>query len=170
PRRGRSPLRWPRRLQNQAAQRPLSPWIRVYARHPAGLRAAARRMLAPMSSLPRIVPPLICAVTAIAVGCGGGPQAVSSPELVQRADEICGSERGDFAGIQDQPAANAGEAADQTQQLIDVANTELSDLRDLEPPDPQRAAYNAYLEARQRAVDLLQRGKDAADNPDGDAY
>lgn len=95
---------------------------------------------------------------------------MSSAELVQKGDEICNQGRERFGQVQAEPPANASEAADQTQQLIEVANSELADLRDLEPPDEQRAAYNRYLEARQRALDLFKQGKDAADNQNGDAY
>jgi hypothetical protein len=127
-------------------------------------------MLAAMRCTRWIAPLLIIAVSALAAGCGGGPQAVSSAELVQRGDEICGHARAQFAKVQAGAPANASEAADQTQQLIGVTDDELASLRDLEPPDEQRAAYNRYLEAFQRAVDLFKQGKDAADNQNGDGY
>jgi hypothetical protein len=127
-------------------------------------------MLAAMSPLLRIVPLVLIAASALAAGCGGGPQAVSSAELVQKGDAICNQGRERFGQIQAHPPANSSEAAEQTQQLLDVAEDDLSSLRDLEPPDDQRAAYNRYLEARQSALDLFKQGKAAADNQDGDAY
>jgi hypothetical protein len=127
-------------------------------------------MLAAMNSTRWISPLLVLAITALAAGCGGGPQAVSSAELVQKGDEICAHARDQFAKVQAEPPANASEAADQTQQLVDVTHDELTSLRDLEPPDEQRAAYNRYLEAFQRADDLFKQGKEAADNQNGDGY
>jgi TolA-binding protein len=125
-------------------------------------------MRAGMSPL-HIAASVLAALAVLAAGCGG-PQAVSSAELVQKGDEICSQGRERFADIQTEPPANASEAADQTTDLIDVSDDELSDLRGLEPPDQQRAAYNRYLEARQRAIDLLKQGEGAAERQDGDAY
>ncbi len=100
------------------------------------------------------------------------PSNSSAEELVSRADEICveGAER--FAEIQSEPAGNAGR--DRTRrptELFDVASDELSDLRELRPPDDLREPYDAYLQARGAAlVELLEQGRDAAAAKDGEAY
>jgi hypothetical protein len=100
---------------------------------------------------------------AVASGCGGGPEDVTAEELVSKGDEICrlGQER--FTEIQDDPPANASEAVEQTDLLIQESEDELNALRDLEPPDELREPYDRYLEARGRFLEFLRRGRDAAD-------
>src|SRR5690348_5903455 len=87
------------------------------------------------------------AAVAVAVGCGSSKQQVSPAELAQRADAICRDEQVRFEQIQAHPPGNAQVAADQTKELIDVAQAASSDLRDLEPPDRLSARYDAYLQA-----------------------
>jgi hypothetical protein len=124
-------------------------------------------------SRPRwIVPALFSiAIGAIAMGCGGGgSDQVSAAELVQKADAICGKERSTFARIQEHPPPNASIAADQTGELIQATEDANSQLRDLKPPEELQAAYDRYLEARERALDQMKRGKDAAEDQDSSAY
>jgi hypothetical protein len=110
------------------------------------------------------------ALAVAAGGCGGGPDEVSSEELVARGDEICrdGIER--FAELQPEPPANAAEAVDLTRQLIEVSEDVLSELRDLGPPDELEAGFGRYLEARGRALEFFRRGEDAAQAQDAQAY
>jgi hypothetical protein len=115
-----------------------------------------------------IVPAL--ASVALTAGCGGGKEQVSAAELIQKGDQICRQEQTGFNRIQADPPANASVAADQTQQLIKTADSASAHLGDLEPPDELRARYESYLSARDRAVDEMQKGKDAADDQDSRAY
>ena len=105
------------------------------------------------------------------VACGDdSSEQLSAEDLVAQADEICrgGIER--FGEIQSEPPNNAVEAEDQTDELVDVASDELNELRELRPPEELRESYDAYLESRARAVDQLERGRDAAADRDTDAY
>jgi len=120
----------------------------------------------PSISIPILIPLGLILLT----GCGGGKQQVSSAELVQKGDQICTDARDRFNQVQAEPPANASAAADQTSELIDELHAEVSDLRDLEPPEAQRPAYGRYLDAQDRTVDVFERGKDAADNQDSAAY
>ena len=111
------------------------------------------------------------ATTAIAAaGCGSSKQQISATELAQKADAICRDEQAKFDQIQTHPPANAKVAADQTSELIDVSDVASSHLRDLEPPEQLSARYDAYLRARDDAVDEMKRGQDAADNQDSAGY
>jgi hypothetical protein len=113
---------------------------------------------------------LVAAATAGA-GCGGGgSERVTAAELVQKADEICGRERSSFARIQAHPPPNASAAADQTDELIRVTQQANSQLRGLQPPDQLQSAYDRYLEARDRVIAQMNRGKDAAQGQDSAAY
>jgi hypothetical protein len=114
---------------------------------------------------------LISVATVAVGGCGGGgKEQVSAAELVQKADAICTQERSGFRRIQAHPPPNAAVAADQTGELIQITENANSDLRDLESPDALRAGYDRYLEARDRVVDQMKRGQDAADNQNSGAY
>jgi hypothetical protein len=110
------------------------------------------------------------AILALGAGCGGGKQQVTAGELVQKGDQICRDEQSKFAQIQAQPVANASNAADQTKQLIQVAEDANSALGNFEPPQALRGSLDSYLSARNRAVDQMKRGQDAAENQDSAAY
>jgi hypothetical protein len=105
-----------------------------------------------------------------ACGGGGGSEPVSAAELVQQADAACAKERSSFARIQAHPPPNASVAADQTDELIKATQEANSELHDLKPPDELQSSYNAYLEARDRVVDQMKRGKSAAEDQDSAGY
>jgi hypothetical protein len=120
----------------------------------------------------RWFPPLIStlAILALGIGCGGGSERVTAAELVQKADTICGKERSSYQRVQAHPPPNASIAADQTGELIQATEDANSQLRDLKPPDELQASYDRYLEARDRVVDEMKRGRDAAEDQDSNAY
>ena len=95
---------------------------------------------------------------------------MTAAELVRKADEICSRERSSFARLQAHPPPNASVAADQTNGLIRVTQEANSRLRELEPPEELQSAYDRYLEARDRVIDQMNRGEDAARNQDSVAY
>ena len=99
-----------------------------------------------------------------------GKQSVTAAELVQKGDQICRTEQMGFSQIQAHPPANASIAADQTKELIETAESASSHLGDLEPPDELRAPFENYMSARDRAVDQMKRGEDAAENQDSRVY
>ena len=104
-------------------------------------------------------------------GCGGGgSEPVSAAELVQKADAICATESASFARIQAHAPPNASVAADQTAELIKVTQDTNSHLRDLKPPEGLQAAYDRYLQARDRVIEQMNRGRNAAQNQDSAAY
>jgi hypothetical protein len=115
----------------------------------------------------------LCAVPIVAVagGCGGGGnEKVTAAELSQKGDQICREEQRRFEEIQAHPPPNASLAADQTKELIDVADAANSDLGDLEPPDSIQGRFDDYLDARDQVVDEMKRGADAAESENSTAY
>jgi hypothetical protein len=116
-----------------------------------------------------LVLPLLL-IGAFASGCGGGKDQVSASELDQKADEACRTEQTKFQQIQATPPANATEAADQTKELIQVAEDTSSAIDDLEPPDALQMPLEIYLNARERAIDEMKKGQDAAENQDSRGY
>jgi hypothetical protein len=121
---------------------------------------------------PRWIAPIVLLLIAgVIAGCGGGgSDRVTAAELVQRADAICGNERNSFGRIQAHPPPNASVAADQTDALIEVSRDANSQLRGLKPPDQLQSAYDSYLAARDRVIEEMKRGKDAAESQDSTAY
>jgi hypothetical protein len=115
-----------------------------------------------------VVPAL--AIISLGGGCGGGKQQVSAAELDQKADEACRTEQEKFQQIQATPPANATEAADQTKELIQVAESTSSTIEDLEPPDALRMPLEIYLNARGSAIDEMRKGQDAAEDQDSRSY
>jgi hypothetical protein len=112
----------------------------------------------------------LCSLAAAVGGCGDDTDDVSAEELVSRGDEICREGRERFAEIQDHAPQSADEAREQTEELVDAASEELDELEGLRPPEEVRDAYDRYLEARSDALDLLERGRDAAADGDAGAY
>lgn len=121
----------------------------------------------------RLLIALAAAVTCVIVlaACGdGGPHEVSAEELVSKGDATCRKGQERFNEIQQHPLRNANDAAQQTQDLIDVAEDELNELRDLVPPSELEESYNAYLDARVRAIEVFKQGLDAAQRDDDKGY
>jgi hypothetical protein len=114
---------------------------------------------------------LVFVAGGLVAGCGGGgSERVSAAELIQKADGICARERTSFARIQAHSPPNASVAADQTEGLIKVTRDANSQLRDLRPPEGLQTAYDRYLEARDRVIEQMNRGEDAAKDQDSAAY
>ena len=114
---------------------------------------------------------LTAAALALAAGCGDdGPEQVSAERLVADGDALCKEGQQRFAEIQSESLRNANDAAEQTRALIDAAEDELNDLRDLVPPDELEDAYNAWLVARVKSIEILEQGLDAAERDDDQAY
>jgi hypothetical protein len=124
--------------------------------------------MSPSRWIPLVLPLLVFG--ALAAGCGGGKEQVTAAELDQKADEACRAEQEKFRRIQATPPANASEAADQTKELIQVAQSTSSAIDDLEPPDALRMPLEIYLNARDRAIDEMKKGQDAAENQDSRTY
>jgi hypothetical protein len=124
-----------------------------------------------MTRRPVLLIVLTIAVTAlIGAGCGGGKEQVTAAQLIQKADEACRNEQSRFREIQATAPANASEASDQTKALVSVAEGTSSTIDGLEPPEALRPSLDAYLSARDRAVDEMKKGQDAADNQDSAGY
>lgn len=113
----------------------------------------------------------VAAALLAATGCGDdGPREVSASELIGMGDDICAQGQERFAQIQQNPLHNANDAADQTRELIAAAENELNELRDLVPPGELQDAYDRYLGARVRAIEVFRQGLDAAEHDDDRAY
>ena len=126
----------------------------------------------PVSRPDWIIPVLISVALGMALpGCGGGgSKQVSAAELAQKADAACREERTSFDRIQAHPPPNASVAAAQTGELVSATEKANSQLRDLDPPDQLRSAYERYLDARDHVVSEMKRGQEAAESQDTRTY
>ena len=125
--------------------------------------------------LPRSTPRaavLGIAAAALLSGCGGGEDATTVDEasFVRDADSICRQSQAEFDRIQRTGTSTPVQAERQLEALIDVSEQALDELRGLAPPEELRAGVKRYLAARERAIELLDQGREAASRRDFGAY
>jgi hypothetical protein len=129
---------------------------------------------------------IICGViTALAAalplaGCGGGGETGASTAgsgepltkqvLIAKGDAICKQARTQFEQLQENPPTTPQGAATLTQRLIDISGTELSQLRDLNPPASLRSRLDDYLDALDKNIGVLKQGLKAARQNDATGY
>jgi hypothetical protein len=121
-------------------------------------------------------------LAALLAGCGGGASSstsstsstggeeLSKSELVAKGDAICKDAHDRFAELQGSLPTTPEETATFTQRLIDITETEISQLRDLEPPSSVKPALDDYLKALDKNVAILKEGLAAAQRSDATAY
>jgi hypothetical protein len=102
----------------------------------------------------------VVAVVLVA-GCGGGGstsptttsgEPLTKQELIAQGDAICRQALEKFQQLQQNPPTTAEDAATLTQQLIDITETELAQLRDLKPPASVQSSLDDYLKAGLKAA------------------
>lgn len=113
---------------------------------------------------------LMALLTAIAGLVACGSSGLSRADFVERADAICRDGQGSFRSIQAAAPASGEEAAAQTGKLISVSEDTVRRLRALDTPSSLRAPFDAYLKAREEAIDVLRKGQAAAKRNDPQGY
>ena len=126
---------------------------------------------------------LICTVALAALGaslgaCGGGggstttsaAAALTKSQLIAQGDAICKDARDRFAELQGSPPTTPEETATFTQKLLDITESEVSQLRALNAPDEVKPALDRYLQAMGKNIDVLKQGLKAAQQSDATAY
>src|SRR5436190_9242647 len=107
---------------------------------------------------------------AVLAGCGGGSSPLTESEFISKGDQICKSAHDQFAQAQKSSPTTADEAAALTQKLIGISDSELSQLRGLNPPSEVKPALDRYLSAREQGIAILRQGLAAAQKGDAQAY
>jgi hypothetical protein len=97
-------------------------------------------------------------------------EEVSRGELIVRADQICAEANRVFAEQQEKPPQTPEQATELTDNLIGIAEDESKRIAELQGPADVDAEIAAYLEARERGIDLLREGREAAEEGNSDAY
>ena len=98
------------------------------------------------------------------------PEELSRGELIVRADQICEEANRAFEDQQSKPPQTPDQAAELTDHLVGIAEDESKQLAELEHPAEVDAQLEAYLKARDRGIEILKQGHDAADDGNADAY
>jgi hypothetical protein len=122
----------------------------------------------------------IAAAAVLVAGCGGGGgtsttsttsgEQLTKQELIAKGDAICRQGREQFQQLQQSPPTTAEGAATLTQKLIDITESELAQLRDLNPPASVQSSLDDYLKALEKNVAILRQGLKAAQNNDATGY
>jgi len=123
---------------------------------------------------------LAVVVPVLVAGCGGGGESSTSTTtggepltkdaLIAQGDAICRQALEKFQQLQQNPPTTAEDAATLTQQLIDITETELSQLRDLNPPATLQSSLDDYLNALDKNIAVLKQGLKAAQQNDAPGY
>jgi hypothetical protein len=112
------------------------------------------------------------AVLAALAGCGssGDGGTLSEGEFLAQGDAICKRAHDQFAELQQHPPSSADAAATLTQKLIEISESELGQIRDLNAPQEVQPALDRYLTAREDGIAILKQGLKAARNENAGAY
>ena len=95
---------------------------------------------------------------------------LSTAEFIGRGDQICKEAHDAFVEVQANPPQTSREAADLNERLASIADDEREELAELAEPPALSSLIGRYLEARERGIEALNRGADAAREEDDDTY
>lgn len=115
----------------------------------------------------------VAIVLVLAILLDLGPFAddpLSEAEFLARGDEICSAAHSDYEALQDSPPRTANEAAERTDELLAISRSELDEIRDLDGPAALQSVVGRYLEAREKGIERLRDGVEAAEEGDALAY
>jgi hypothetical protein len=113
---------------------------------------------------------LIAIVVLAAIFVFGDDEELSAAEFLKRGDEICQKAHDEFEKLQGDRPQTASEAAALTAELIDVSQGELEEISDLNGPSELDEPLDAYLSSREKGIDQLEKGFEAAEDKDAFAY
>lgn len=111
---------------------------------------------------------LLLAGSVALAGCGGGGggdgDRLSQAELVTKADAICQEYEAKLDAL-GQPQ-NEEELADFADKAIPIAKDGRDKLGELNPPENQQENYDRWLEQGDRAIEIVEDLRDAAEDGD----
>lgn len=119
---------------------------------------------------------VLAAIVLIAVVANLGPfededtATLSKAEFLSEGDQVCQRAHDQFAELQPSPPITADKAAALQEELIQISEGELRQIRALDAPPEVEAALNRHLRAREQGIALLKAGLRAAENDDAFAY
>jgi len=101
---------------------------------------------------------------------GGATTSLTRAEFTAKGDQACGRAHEQFAELQKSPPNSAEGAVTLTQNLIEISENELSQIRALDAPPEVQPALDRYLRAREQGIALLKQGLEAAQDKNARAY
>jgi uncharacterized protein YhaN len=101
---------------------------------------------------------------------GDGGSSLTRAAFTAKADETCKRAHDQFADLQRNPPNSAEGAVALTQNLIEISENELSQIRTLDAPTEVEPALDRYLRAREQGIALLEQGLEAAQDRNARAY
>lgn len=113
----------------------------------------------------------IAVLVALAALLNLGPFAdedLGAADFLAQGDEICNQAHDDFLDFQASTPRTPQDAEALTESLIEVAEDERDEIRDLNPPASLAGGVADYLSDREKGIDILRDGLAAAQ--DGDAH
>jgi hypothetical protein len=118
---------------------------------------------------------LLAVLVALAAAFDVGPfddggTSLTRAELIAKGDQACEQAHGQFAELQKNPPNSAEGAVTLTQNLIEISENELSQIRALDAPPAVQPALDRYLRAREQGIALLKQGLEAAQDKTARAY
>lgn len=125
-----------------------------------------------MAIRPPLTALLAAAACAAAAGCGpfGDDEELTEQEYIAEGNAICERGREQYLELQRDPPKSASEAAELTRRLIEITESEIEELRDLNAPVDSEDALDDYLESREAGLEVLREGLEAAEDRDAQAY
>ena len=96
--------------------------------------------------------------------------SLGKAQFTARGDEICERAHDQFAELQRELPNSAEGAVTLTQNLVEISQNELSQIRALDEPPEVREALDRYLGAREEGIAVLERGVQAAQDRNQRAY
>ena len=96
--------------------------------------------------------------------------SLTRAEFIAKGDEACERAHQQFAELQKTPPNSAEGAVALTQNLIEISENELNQIRALDAPAEVQSALDRYLEAREQGIALLKQGEEAAQDRNARAY
>ena len=118
---------------------------------------------------------LLAVLVALAAAFDLGPfddggTSLTRAEFTAKGDRTCEQAHDQFAELQKNPPNSAEGAVTLTQNLIEISENELSQIRALNAPPEVQPALDRYLLAREQGIALLKQGLEAAQDENARAY
>ena len=119
---------------------------------------------------------LLAVIVALAALLDLGPfedeekASLSKADFIAKGDEFCEHAHDQFAELQNKPPNSAEGAVALTQDLVEISEKELSQIRALNAPPQVQEALDRYLRAREQGIAVLKRGVQAAEERNARAY
>jgi hypothetical protein len=95
---------------------------------------------------------------------------LTKSQFIAKGDEVCRQAHDQFAELQTKAPNSAEGAATLTQNLVDISENELNQIRALDAPPEVQEALDRYLQAREQGIAVLERGVQAAKDRNAPAY